>query len=369
MRKLRLYKEQKHYAVLNENKACPIVQPWALEDFPEVCELTIDNVLHHLTSMEADLAMLNWFDCLPVQSHIKIVVPDADYFMKMWLDADWTNSTLLSSSSSARCAFSGLFGLQEDGNPRDLCYDFAQPGVFKSAYNAQRLEVLLERAGFCHLNVTSSDVGILAMQGKKTMQRGERQIAKTLSDVRMDHINRYKFAAEYLADLAPSSILDCACGIGYGSNMLAKELDAKVLGVDIDEGAIEHANLYYKSDLNQYCLADAKIHDFGKSKFDAIISFETIEHIDFDSLLLEKFCQALEPGGKLICSTPNQDVMPFDKNKFPFHVKHYTNSEIINLLENAGFNNMEIYSQQGHKEGEVELGIGGHFTVFVASKA
>jgi 2-polyprenyl-3-methyl-5-hydroxy-6-metoxy-1,4-benzoquinol methylase len=367
--KVRFYKEHKQYLLQIDDSKSVVALPWALTNIPTISELSIDNVMQHLTSMEADLAMLNWFDCLTLQSHIQVVVPDADYFMRMWLDADWTKTTLLTKTSLARSAFSGLFGAQEDGNPRDTNYDFAQPGVFKSAYNAKRLEVLLERAGFCHIELSPSEDGVLVMRAKKTMQRGERQIAKKLSDVRVDHLNRYKFAAEYFADLVPSTILDCACGVGYGSNMLANELNTKVLGVDIDAGAIEHANLHYKSALNQYTLADAKSYDFGVAEFDAVISFETIEHIDFDQALINKFYQALKPGGRFICSTPNEEVMPFDKHKFPFHIKHYTNSEIVELLTKAGFNNIEIYAQQGYVDGEVKLGTGGHFTILVGCKA
>ncbi len=368
MHQVRLFKEQKQYNLQIGEGATVLAMPWLVPNIERVCELSIDNVMQHLTSMEADLAMLNWFDCLPLQSQIKVVVPNADYYMKMWLAADWSKTTLLSKSSPARCAFAGLFGAQEDGNPRDENYDFANPGVLKSAYNAKRLEVLLERAGFCHITLLPSDDNMLIIMAKKTMLRGERQIAKNVSDVRLDHLNRYKFASQYLQNFKPSKILDCACGIGYGSNILANELNAFVLGVDIDSGAIEHANMYYKSDSNLYTLADAKVHEFGNAEFEAVVSFETIEHIDFDQKLINKFYQALKRGGRFICSTPNQEILPFDKSKFPFHIKHYTNSEIIALLKNAGFKDIEVYAQHGYEDGEVTLGSGGHFTILVGVK-
>ena len=99
MNKVRFYKEHKQYLLQIDDSKSVVALPWALTNIPTISELSIDNVMQHLTSMEADLAMLNWFDCLTLQSHIQVVVPDADYFMRMWLDADWTKTTLLTKTS------------------------------------------------------------------------------------------------------------------------------------------------------------------------------------------------------------------------------------------------------------------------------
>ncbi|MEI8647857.1 hypothetical protein P4S73_07845 [Paraglaciecola sp. Hal342] len=38
---------------------------------------------------------------------------------------------------------------------------------------------------------------------------------------------------------------------------------------------------------NLYTLADAKVHEFGNAEFEVAVSFETIEHIDFDQKLIQ----------------------------------------------------------------------------------
>jgi 2-polyprenyl-3-methyl-5-hydroxy-6-metoxy-1,4-benzoquinol methylase len=98
------------------------------------------------------------------------------------------------------------------------------------------------------------------------------------------------------------------------------------------------------------------------------VSFETIEHVDFDQQLIDIFFNVLKPGGKLICSTPNQDVMPFDKERFAFHIKHYTNIELVGLLTCAGFSDIELFAQHDPVAGEVIAGNDGCFTIAVASK-
>jgi 2-polyprenyl-3-methyl-5-hydroxy-6-metoxy-1,4-benzoquinol methylase len=118
----------------------------------------------------------------------------------------------------------------------------------------------------------------------------------------------------------------------------------------------------------QYVCADAKIIEFDQS-FDAIVSFETIEHVDFDEALLSKFYQMLSPGGTFICSTPNQDVMPFDKEKFKYHIKHYTLKEISILIIQCGFSIVGTYTQKNPQYGLVEAGDDGCFTILVCQKS
>ena len=51
------------------------------------------------------------------------------------------------------------------------------------------------------------------------------------------HVQRYKFADKILPNNI--KILDLACGVGYGSNLLSR--NRFVTGIDIDKDAIEYA--------------------------------------------------------------------------------------------------------------------------------
>ncbi|MEO9945573.1 methyltransferase domain-containing protein [Paraglaciecola sp.] len=328
----------------------------------------VENILPYLTSMEADLAMLVWFDALTVGGEIDLSVPNTDYFIEMWQQAKWDNSNLLNSESEARTAFAGLWGAQENCNPRDNIYNENFQCVYKSGYNAPRLTLLLERAGFCNLSVISDGDKVKAT-ATKTMDRGERQITTKYDQIRPDHLNRYEFACHQIGKIdEDAKLLDLACGIGYGTLMLANKTGAKVTGVDIEQAAITHAKQHFSNNKTDFICQDAKLLDIESSSKDVVVSFETIEHVDFDQQLLDIFFNVLKPGGRLICSTPNQDVMPYDKHKFAYHIKHYTNSELVKLLTKSGFVDIKLFAQYDPVGGKVVEGQNGSFTIAIAVK-
>jgi len=343
-------------------------QAWVLPDNLLISKLHINNAMQYLTSMEADTAMIAWVKSLAKGGVLTVSVPDADYFARCWLDADWSNDTLKGVSSPARRAFAGLWGEQPFGNPLSGEYQSGAQGIYKSGYNERRLTLLLQRVGLFDVTVIPSEAGELCIKAQKTMDRGERQIVATRDEVRPDHLNRYQFAASQLQNKAITSILDLACGVGYGSQLLADATEAKVTAVDIDSAAIAHAQRYFPSPNIDYMLGDARTIPLQKESFDAIVSFETIEHVDFAENLVRQYAHWLRPGGILICSTPNQDVMPFDQDKFRFHVKHYTNDELLALLKQAGLTNVTLFAQHDPVKGEVVKGQDGHFTIAVAIK-
>lgn len=105
---------------------------------------------------------------------------------------------------------------------------------------------------------------------------GERMVpGKADKATELQHINRYNFAKELVKDMR---VLDVACGEGYGSNMLA-ETAKEVIGVDISKEAIEQANEKYSKENLSFKVMDAEGLSFDDNYFDAIVSFETIEHL------------------------------------------------------------------------------------------
>ena len=82
----------------------------------------------------------------------------------------------------------------------------------------------------------------------------ERQIGKTLTQIEQLHITRYRWASKRLRG---NKILDCACGVGYGSKIIADEHPNLVItAVDISREAIEHAKKYYSSSRIRYFVQD-----------------------------------------------------------------------------------------------------------------
>lgn len=161
--------------------------------------------------------------------------------------------------------------------------------------------------------------------------------------IKYEHYHRYAFAAQLVAGL---DVLDVASGEGYGSAMLAGNA-SHVTGVDIDPGAISAASARYgRADRLKFVEGSAHAIPFGDARFDAVISFETIEHIDDPAAFLSEIRRVLKPGGFAVISTPNKQVYN-DGLSTPnhFHVSEMDMGEFVSAVEGR-FNSVATYGQR-----------------------
>lgn len=110
----------------------------------------------------------------------------------------------------------------------------------------------------------------------------------------------YELAAHYLKP--DMKVLDIACGDGFGSRMLSN-FASEVHGGDIDNDILENARSMTKEPNVFFHEENVLATNFPAHSFDAVISLETIEHVDDDACLRELH-RILRPGGTLILSTP-----------------------------------------------------------------
>ena len=130
------------------------------------------------------------------------------------------------------------------------------------------------------------------------------------------HLERYEFARQ---NLVPGSLLDIACGVGYGTVLLAKNpVVATAVGADIDDGAVQYAAKRYGTDKITYVNSDA-LRFSATQPLNNIVSLETIEHVDDPHAVFAHLVELLAPGGRLIASvpvTPSVDGNPHHKTNF-----------------------------------------------------
>lgn len=138
------------------------------------------------------------------------------------------------------------------------------------------------------------------------------------------HVARYMWARRFVRPR--DRVLDAACGLGYGSRVLADgTLADSVLGLDIDAAAIAYASDHYgaaRSRLSFDTRDLASLGDMPASSFDVIVSFETVEHVRDPDRFLADCRRLLTPGGRFVCSVPNEwlDDRGVDPNPHHLHV-------------------------------------------------
>lgn len=156
----------------------------------------------------------------------------------------------------------------------------------------------------------------------------ERILKADLNEIRLDHLSRYRWAADRLSG---KRVIDAACGCGYGSAVLA-DVGCDVTAIDISELAISYAKKHWsRADIDwQVC----DLHTPALPKADAVVSFETIEHLKRPKLFLRA---ALHAAPRLLASVPNEAVFPHDPRKQPFHCRHYTRAQFIKRLAECGW--------------------------------
>ena len=158
--------------------------------------------------------------------------------------------------------------------------------------------------------------------------------------------HKYLFASEHLSG---SSILDIACGTGYGTNILfERHPDFSFFGCDLDNSAITYAKNHYSKQIT-FKQCNAYSTGFEDNFFDTIISFETLEHLEDGSLFLKEIKRILKPNGKLICSTPNKTFgerlgSTKEKPLNPYHISLYYHDDFQHLLSSY-FTDVSILGQ------------------------
>ncbi len=168
--------------------------------------------------------------------------------------------------------------------------------------------------------------------------------------VKIEHLGRYLFAADYLRQFHLTCIADIACGVGYGIHELERVADL-VIGVDGNSELLKQAaqqcnnsqTRLIQHNLDQSGLLADKTHP----TIDAIVSFETLEHLINPSSVLEQFSQLLSPGGFLICSVPNVLYEPRDDAGLPTnscHKQFFSYQSLSRLLE---FNGLKVNYRVG----------------------
>lgn len=189
-------------------------------------------------------------------------------------------------------------------------------------------------------------------------------MSPTVDGIRRDHVARYEWAARRLP--AKSRVIDFACGVGYGTRILA-EAGHRARGYDNDAEALAYADKHYAAPGTMFVHGDGM--DPGLlPEVDAAVCFETIEHLADPRPLLRAMRLA---APLLFASVPNEDAMPWSPSPgitTEFHHRHYTRAQFHALLSECGWHVSESLGQEG-PESEVTKTSAGRTLIAVCQRA
>lgn len=191
----------------------------------------------------------------------------------------------------------------------------------------------------------------------------EAQIDKLLSatgDVALRR--RAKWILEKIAESRPKKILDLGCGDGFYLHLISQLLpNIEVIGVDPDSNALKSAKRNLSGKNIKLIQGSLPKLNFPDKSFDLILLSEVVEHIDNDLDVLRVVYRKLEPNGKVVISVPNANY-PFLwdpinwvlERLFNYHInggffagiwnqheRLYSRKQLVSLLKDAGFNNID----------------------------
>ena len=153
-----------------------------------------------------------------------------------------------------------------------------------------------------------------------------------IDNMNAKYVQRYLWAIQIIKGKYPKKehirVLDIACGVGYGSWLMA-EKEFHVHAVDRSQEAKDMFEQHWTHP--NICFTLDNVMDFKPDKegYDAIVSFESIEHLKDDYAFVEKIKNL---ASLWIISVPNENIVPYKSETKKWHYRHYTKEQMNKLL-------------------------------------
>ena len=136
-----------------------------------------------------------------------------------------------------------------------------------------------------------------------------------------------------LRDMARGDLLEIGCGGGALVRELAQS-GYRCVAVESSPRARTVANAMTEG-LDGVRIA-ARGEELDDRKFDYVLAFEVLEHIEDDAAAVEEWASRLRPGGCLMLSVPNHPANWNASDVWGGHFRRYTSNAIRGVLEAAG---------------------------------
>lgn len=143
-----------------------------------------------------------------------------------------------------------------------------------------------------------------AVYGRQSRERKGKTILAVLRDFSGD-------------DFRSFSILDVGCSTGIMANYFSDYFGA-VVGIDIDEPAVQYARENFAKDNIEFNVGDALDIRYPKDSFDVVICAHVYEHVPDADRLMTEIHGVLKPGGVCYFSAGNRLTVKEPHYNLPF---------------------------------------------------
>ncbi len=162
-------------------------------------------------------------------------------------------------------------------------------------------------------------------------------------ELELEHLQRYYSACGLVTG---KTVLDAACGTGYGAHILAQSASF-VNGIDISQEATLFAKEKFPTRNLHFSQGSIEQLPFLSNSHNVIVSFETIEHVteEIQHSFINEIKRVLTDDGILLISSPDKYIYSdLPKYNNEYHVKEFHRDEFIKFLQ-PHFKNVQLYEQ------------------------
>lgn len=119
------------------------------------------------------------------------------------------------------------------------------------------------------------------------------------------------------SDFRSFSILDVGCSTGIMGNYFSGYF-GEVVGIDIDESAVQYAKENFAKDNIKFNIGDAMDIRYPKNSFDVVVCAHVYEHVPDADRLMTEIHRVLKPGGVCYFSAGNRIAVKEPHYNLPF---------------------------------------------------
>jgi SAM-dependent methyltransferase len=150
--------------------------------------------------------------------------------------------------------------------------------------------------------------------------------------------------AELFAAAAPRSVLDVGCGEGVLTQRWAQQLEGRVVGIDLEDPAIQAEWEKRRAPNLEYRVMKAENLPFADGEFDLAAAVEVLEHVPDPEHTVAEMARVAQRW--LLVSVPREPLWRAlnmargaywkDLGNTPGHVNHWSKGSFVALLSRHG---------------------------------